>query len=650
MCGCPAELMSQAHLHSIQASHPHPRPAGASARTHDVIVIGGGHAGVEAALAAARLGARVALVSFRSDLLGEMSCNPAIGGLGKGQIAREVDALGGVMGLAIDATGIQFKMLNTAKGAAVRAPRAQADRHRYREFVSAYVRSVEAIELVEGAATGLILEAGAKGQPEVRGALMADGRELRAAAVILTTGTFLHAIMHIGDDKTSGGRIGEASSEGLSGDLRGLGLEIGRLKTGTPPRLEKNSIDWERLEPQLGDEYPIPFSYATDTTGGNFPALPQVACHITFTNPAAHAIIRDNIGRSPMYSGRIDGVGPRYCPAVEDKVMRFADRDRHQIFLEPESLDCNTVYPNGVSTALPAEIQAAFLKEIEGLENVRFLKHGYAVEYDFVQPSALDPSLAVSAVPGLYLAGQINGTSGYEEAAAQGLMAGANAVLWIQDRAPFILARHEAYIGVLIDDLVVSQPTEPYRMFTSRAEYRLLLRQDDADRRLVRRAHGLGLAGSEALARLERRETSIEQLTGLLGATRTPGNEGARLNETLRRPEIKLKAILDATPGMASSEWPLDVLATVEADVKYAGYVTRQIADVERLKRQESTPIPRDLDLSKVQGLREEAREKLQRFAPTTLGSAGRIAGVNPPDVALLSVLVDRHQRQVQSK
>ena len=647
--------MSQPTLSPLRASHPHRAPQPKSDRTHDVIVIGGGHAGVEAALAAARLGVRVALVSFRADLLGEMSCNPAIGGLGKGQIAREVDALGGLMGLAIDATGIQFKMLNTAKGAAVRAPRAQADRHRYREFVSAFVRGVEGVEIVEGAATSLIMDTDAKGGPVVRGAGLADGRTLLAPAVILTTGTFLHAVMHTGDDTSSGGRIGEASSEGLSGDLRSLGLPIGRLKTGTPPRLAKDSIAFDGLETQMGDEHPIPFSYASEPEGGAFPALPQVACHITFTNPEAHAIIRDNIGRSPMYSGRIDGVGPRYCPAVEDKVMRFADRERHQIFLEPESLDCNAVYPNGVSTALPAEVQDAFLKRVPGLENVRFLRHGYAVEYDFVQPSSLDPSLAVRAVPGLYLAGQINGTSGYEEAAAQGLMAGANAAYWITGREPFVLARHEAYIGVLIDDLVVSQPVEPYRMFTSRAEYRLLLRQDDADRRLIPRAHALGLVDDAALTRMQLRCSRVDALTGLLRSSRSPQTEARNLEEYLKRPEVLLRdlvqdLVLPENADPSSHHFPIDVVVTAEADVKYAGYVARQIREVERMKRQEHMPIPRDLDLSSVAGLRAEAREKLCRFAPTTLGSASRIAGVNPPDVALLSVLLERHLREAAAR
>jgi tRNA uridine 5-carboxymethylaminomethyl modification enzyme len=624
-------------------AHPHPSPAAAERCEHDVLVVGGGHAGIEAALAAARLGARVALVTFRLDRIGEMSCNPAIGGLGKGQLAREVDALGGAMGRATDATGIQFRMLNMAKGHAVRAPRAQCDRHLYREDVTRRVRAEPNLELIEAEARGLLMDTSGTG-PTVRGVRSDDGRELRAPAVVLTTGTFLRAIMHTGERTSAGGRAGEPSSEGLSGELQRLGLPLGRLKTGTPPRLRRDSIAWERLEEQPGDARPTPFSYATDRA--RFPGLPQVACHITYTNPRAHAIIRANIHRAPMYAGRIRGIGPRYCPSVEDKVMRFAERERHQVFLEPEGLTTDIIYVNGVSTSLPGEVQEAFLHTIDGLERAVFLRHGYAVEYDFVQPSALHPTLAVSAVRGLFLAGQINGTSGYEEAAAQGLVAGANSALWVQERAAFVLARDEAYVGVLVDDLVVSAPSEPYRMFSSRAEYRLLLRQDDADRRLVPRAAAIGLVGAEAVRRLAARQAQLEAGRRVLQTVRSASDGGRTLAELLRRPTLTLAALAARFPELAALELDDDVLVTLEADVKYAGYVERAQSDVERLRGQEALEIPGDLDFERLIGLRHEAREKLARHRPATLGQASRIAGINPPDVALLAVHVERRRRR----
>jgi tRNA uridine 5-carboxymethylaminomethyl modification enzyme len=628
--------------------HPHPSSGGEAA--YDVLVVGGGHAGIEAALAAARLGARVGLVTFRLDRIGEMSCNPAIGGLGKGQLVREVDALGGAMGRIADATGIQFRMLNTAKGYAVRAPRCQSDRHRYREAATDAVRTAAGVELVEGGAAGLLVVHGERGL-RVRGIRLEDGREIAARATVLTTGTFLAAVMHVGEATERGGRAGEASAEGLSADLLALGLRVGRLKTGTPPRLAHDSIDWGALEEQRGDAAPAPFSFATQRAA--FPALPQIACHVTYTNAATHAIIRANVHRAPMYAGRIQGVGPRYCPSVEDKVMRFAERERHQIYLEPEGLDTDVVYVNGVSTSLPGDVQEAFLRTVRGLERARFLRHGYAVEYDYVEPAQLDPTLAVRDVPGLFLAGQINGTSGYEEAAAQGLVAGANAALWCADRAPFVLGRDEAYVGVLVDDLVVSAPTEPYRMFSSRAEYRLLLRQDNADRRLVRRAHAAGLVGRDAVERLAEREERIAEVRAGLAAQRSGDDGGRTLLELLKRPDVTLATLAARAPDapwLAAAAADPDLAVAVEADVKYAGYVERQAADVARLKRQESVEIPAELDLAALVGLGAEAREKLVALRPRTLGQAGRIPGINPPDVALLAVHVERHRRARDSQ
>jgi len=626
-----------------QAVHPHASPAPGERGERDVLVIGGGHAGIEAALAARRLGATVTLVTLRLDRVGEMSCNPAIGGQAKGQLVRELDALGGAMGLATDATGIQFRMLNTTKGLAVQAPRAQCDRHLYREDVTARVVAA-GVERVEAAVEGLLLADG----PRVRGVELADGRVLTASAVVITTGTFLSAVMHTGEAQSIGGRIGEGTTRGLSRDLARLALPLGRLKTGTPPRFAADSIDWEKLTPQPGDEPPQPFSYLTERS--RFPVQRQVACYLTWTNAAAHDAIRANIHRAPMYAGRIQGVGPRYCPSVEDKVMRFAERERHQVFLEPEGLTTDVVYANGISTSLPAEVQEHFVHAIEGLERVRFLRHGYAVEYDFVQPAALDRTLAVRAVRGLFLAGQINGTSGYEEAGAQGLIAGANAALWAHARAPFVLGRHEAYIGVLVDDLVVSQPTEPYRMFSSRAEYRLLLRQDDADRRLSERGAELGLVDPTRRDLARARAADVAALVTLLETLRVPEARERTLADHLRRPEVTLRELTEHVGELAAFRGHFDVLTTAEADVKYAGYVERQRTSVERLRRSEGTLIPHDLDFAGLAGLRQEAKEKLARLKPATLGHAARIAGINPPDVALLAVHIERWRKEREAE
>ncbi|MDF1798010.1 MAG: tRNA uridine-5-carboxymethylaminomethyl(34) synthesis enzyme MnmG [Planctomycetota bacterium] len=634
-----------------ERSFPHPAPAPGTG-DWDVLVIGGGHAGVEAALAAARLGMRTGLVTFRANLLGEMSCNPAIGGLGKGQLVREVDALGGIMGQVADATGIQFRMLNTAKGFAVRSPRCQSDRHAYREEVVRRVTAATAelpLEVLEAGVRGLVVTPGKL--PRVHGVRLEDGSELTARAVILTTGTFLEALMYRGDEVEVGGRAEEPAAKGISSELRALGLELGRLKTGTPARVNHASVDWDALELQAGDDEPTAFSFANAELGARFPVLDQVACHISWTNERTHAIIAANIHKAPMYAGRMHGTGARYCPSVEDKVMRFRDRDRHQVFLEPEGLGTDAVYLNGVSTSLPREVQDAFLRTIPGLEKLVFQRHGYAVEYDYVLPAQLDPSLCLAKVPGLFLAGQINGTSGYEEAAAQGLMAGTNAALWLSERAPFLLERHEAYTGVLVDDLVVSRPTEPYRMFTSRAEYRLLLRQDDGDRRLVERAFEVGLVGTPELERARARAARIAAAADLLASTRLPGYDGKLAADVLKRPELDLDAVEVelASAGQAGvlarlGLSPLDRV-TLEADIKYEGYVARQLEAVARMRREETTPIPAGLDFRSLDGLGVEAAEKLAEFGPATLGAAGRIAGINPPDVALLSVHLDRLRR-----
>lgn len=612
---------------------------------YDMVVIGGGHAGAEAALAGARMGLKTCLFTMNLDTIAQMSCNPAIGGLAKGHLVREIDALGGQMAKTADTAGIQFRILNRSKGPAVRSLRAQADRTLYRSAMRKALENQERLDIKQATVEKLLVEEG-----KIKGVLTSLGVFYEVKAVVVTTGTFLKGLMHIGLENFGAGRAGEFPSIGLSGSLKELGLKMGRLKTGTPPRLDAKTIDFSRTTPQWGDDPPPPFSYSTDTITN-----PQLPCYITYTMPVTHRIILDNLDRSPLYSGRIKGIGPRYCPSIEDKVVKFAGRQKHQVFLEPEGLETKEYYANGISTSLPYDVQVKLVRSIPALEEAEIMRPGYAMEYDFILPTQLWHSLETKQVEGLFLAGQINGTSGYEEAAAQGLMAGINAALKLRGTPPLVLGRQEAYIGVLIDDLVTKGTEEPYRMFTSRAEYRLLLRHDNADLRLRQKGYSLGLVSEPDYERFKEKEESIKKeikrlRTGRIKpdrinrALKSTVEQAVTLEQLLKRPEVDYTFIERFSPP----DEPLneEVKKQVEVEIKYEGYIQRQMETAQKLKKQGEKKIPRDFDYNSVGGLSKEILSKLKAVRPENLGQAARIPGVTPAALTLIMLTLEKRKRQ----
>jgi len=596
----------------------------------DCIVIGAGHAGIEAAHAAARIGARTCLITLSQATIAKMSCNPAIGGLGKGQMAREVDALGGLMGQAIDATGIQFRLLNRSKGPAVQSPRAQADKYRYQDFMRARLEETPNLTVVEAMASEILTDG-----ERVCGVRCGDGATFSAPTVILTTGTFLCGLMHIGDEQFPGGRLGEPAANELSESLMRLGLELQRLKTGTPVRLDATTVDLDKLEIQHGDAEPYPFSFLTDRID-----RPQTPCWITYTNESMHRLIRENLDRAPLYTGQIKSIGPRYCPSIETKIVRFADKDRHQVFLEPEDEARTTIYCNGISTSLPRDVQEQMLRLMPGTENARIVHYAYAIEYDYCPPVQLQPSLETRRVNGLFLAGQINGTSGYEEAAGQGILAGINAARKLQSQEPLVLGRDQAYIGVMIDDLLTKGIDEPYRMFTSRAEYRLALRSDNADRRLTPIGRTVGLVDPDRWDRFRGKLGAVESLKKTLRSTRP---EGVSLWDLLRRPDSDLPGKLSELPEVKAAGYGRDILDAVITDAKYEGYLAKQERLIALQRSLDSKRIPPGLNYATIDHLRIEARERLAALQPATLGHASRISGITPADVTVIQIHLKKH-------